>query len=42
MRVACAPVVAAELDRSLDERPALQLAPLHGEFIGRERELAEL
>ena len=42
MRVACAPVVAAELDRSLDERPTLQLAPLHGEFIGRERELAEL
>ncbi|HEY0989693.1 MAG TPA: ATP-binding protein, partial [Kofleriaceae bacterium] len=34
--------MAAELDRSLDERPTLQLAPLHGEFIGRERELAEL
>src|SRR5262245_39112012 len=42
MRVACAPVVAAEVVRSINERPALQLAPLDGGFIGRERELAEL
>lgn len=42
MRVACVPVVAPEIVRSLDERPAVQLAPRDGAFVGRERELAAL
>src|SRR5919107_1582084 len=40
MRVACVLVVAPESARSLHERPALQLAPVDGGLVGRERAIA--
>jgi len=42
MRTACVSVVEPEVVDASGARPALQLAPVEGWFVGRDRELAEL